>query len=284
MYTPRQGELGGEGGRQGLIVLDFAADVADHPAELGAQGSQSAVGALELLGMGVALMLDQGELADPLIGLAKLDPVLFGQAHEPLSGAVHQPSVGGEHYVLGLHRGVDDHLAEIRRLGRPGAGSYRQALLDQGRQPVFAHALTPTGHRQTVEDQAVAKELFAAEELEIGILHPAIAQRLVGEVVHGLQNRQPRHQPRRQRRLAGAVGVDRAEPVFQEPPVDPRGQLRQGMVHVDDLIQPSPEHIGLTRRSALHRTHLKYPSLTTTGTPPVRAALLDRGAGLKLRS
>src|SRR5947208_14916715 len=44
------------------LALDLAADVA---AEIGAQLPEHPVGALELFGMGIALMLDQGELAHP---------------------------------------------------------------------------------------------------------------------------------------------------------------------------------------------------------------------------
>src|SRR6266567_2565844 len=53
------------------------------------------------------------------------------------------------------------------------------------------------------------EKLLAAEVLEVRVLHPAIAQSLVGKVISVLEDRQPRHQPRRQRRLARLVGVDR---------------------------------------------------------------------------
>src|SRR6266542_2975898 len=53
------------------------------------------------------------------------------------------------------------------------------------------------------------EELLAAEVLEVRVLHPPIAQSLVGKVISVLEDRQPRHQPRRQRRLARLVGVDR---------------------------------------------------------------------------
>jgi hypothetical protein len=52
------------------VALDRVADVADHAAEIGPQRLQLLVGAFELLGVGIALMLDQGELAHPRIGLA----------------------------------------------------------------------------------------------------------------------------------------------------------------------------------------------------------------------
>jgi hypothetical protein len=50
-------------------------DVANDPAEIGLELAQAPVGALELMGMGVALVLDQCQLADPPIGLAQAHAV-----------------------------------------------------------------------------------------------------------------------------------------------------------------------------------------------------------------
>jgi hypothetical protein len=66
------------------VAIDLAGDVADHPAQIGPEFLERPVGAPELLGVGVPLMLDQRELADPRIGLAKLDAVFPGQAAEKL--------------------------------------------------------------------------------------------------------------------------------------------------------------------------------------------------------
>jgi len=54
--------------------------------------------------------------------------------------------------------------------------------------------------RQRVGDErskgpVVLEELLAAEELEIGVLEPAIAQRLVGEIVHVLEDGEAGHEP-----------------------------------------------------------------------------------------
>jgi hypothetical protein len=46
--------------------------------------------------------------------------------------------------------------------------------------------LAPAGERGAVEEQFVLEELLAAEELEIRVLEPALAQNLVGEVVQML--------------------------------------------------------------------------------------------------
>jgi len=101
----------------------------------------------------------------------------------------------------------------------------------------------------------VLEELLAAEQLVIGVLHPALAQHLVGKVVGVLEDDQPRHQSRRQRRLAGAVGVDRSELPLQEAPVDRPRQLHQRVAHVDDRVQPRAQKIGLSRLSPFLWSH-----------------------------
>lgn len=50
---------------QGCIAGDLATDVANGPAEIGLEPAQRLVGPLELLGVGIALVLDQRQLADP---------------------------------------------------------------------------------------------------------------------------------------------------------------------------------------------------------------------------
>src|SRR4029079_9761321 len=48
-----------------LLARDLAGDVADSAPEICSERAQRLVGPLELLGVGIALMLDQGELAHP---------------------------------------------------------------------------------------------------------------------------------------------------------------------------------------------------------------------------
>jgi hypothetical protein len=55
--------------------------------------------------------------------------------------------------------------------------------------------------------------------------------------------------------MAGFLGVDRAEPLLQEPPVDDLAELRQRMSHVDDLVEPRPEEIVLPAVPPLFRPH-----------------------------
>src|SRR5262249_38188752 len=68
--------------------------------------------------------------------------------------------------------------------------------------------------------QLVPEHHFPTEVLEIRVLHPSLAQRLVGEVVHMLENEQPGYQPRRQRRLPRSHPTHRAEASRPKVPID----------------------------------------------------------------
>ena len=119
--------------------------------------------------------------------------MLLGQPDQPLARPMHQLGVGRERHRLGLDRGVDDDLGKVGRFGSASARGDVQALLDQRDELLLAHALAPARHRRAVERQRVLKELLAAEQLIIGVLDPALAQNLVGQIVHMLEDRQARH-------------------------------------------------------------------------------------------
>jgi len=76
----------------------------------------------------------------------------------------------------------------------------------------------------------VLEELLAAEVLVIGVLDPALAQHFIGEVISVREDGQPRHQSRRQRRVAGIIRIDLAEASFQEPPIHRAPQRHQRML------------------------------------------------------
>src|SRR5450631_3832779 len=75
---------------QRLTVADLAGDVAFDAAKRSSDLARRLVGALELLGVGVALIGDPRIFADPLIGLAQRHAVPFGEAHEPPARPMHQ--------------------------------------------------------------------------------------------------------------------------------------------------------------------------------------------------
>src|ERR1700758_2123700 len=120
---------------------------------------------------------------------------------------MHQLRVGRKGDRLRLHRRVDDHTRKVRWPRRAGARRGRQALLDQRRELLLAHALSPARQRRAVEGGLVLKELLAAKQLKIRVLDPALAQRLVRQVMHGLEDRQARHEPRRQWRMPGMIAM-----------------------------------------------------------------------------
>jgi hypothetical protein len=137
-----------------------------------------------------------------------------------------------------LHRGIDDDASKIIGLHRASPGCDRQALLQQRLQPFFAHAIAPVGHRGAIERQPVLEKLLPAEVLVIRVLEPQFAHHLVAEVVGVFDDRKPRHQTRRQRRLAWAILVNGAEFLLQKSPVDRPRQLHQRVFRIDDLVEP----------------------------------------------
>src|SRR5262249_21220581 len=74
--------------------------------------------------------------------------------------------------------------------------------------------------RRAIKWQLVPEHHFPTEVLEIRVLHPSLAQRLVGEVVHMLENEQPGHQPSRQGRLPTSHPTHPAEAPRQKVPID----------------------------------------------------------------
>src|SRR5258705_10810568 len=113
---PAKAEQVSEAALEPMVAVDLAGNVADDAAQIGLELAQSLVGALELAGMGVALMLDQGELADPCVGLPGFHTQLFGQLHQLLTGPVHQLGVGGESDVLRPSPGIGHDRGEVARL------------------------------------------------------------------------------------------------------------------------------------------------------------------------
>ena len=168
-----------EGGLFAVIASNLAPDVAHDAAQKRADCAQRPVGALELLGVCIALMRDQRVLANTLIGLAQIEAMLFGQAHQLFPRAMHQFGVCRKRHGFGLNRRINDDFGEVGWLGRAGARGHIQAFLNQCSDFLLAHPLPPSGDRGAVERQRMAKKLFATKQLIIGIFYPALAQGLV---------------------------------------------------------------------------------------------------------
>jgi len=101
------------------VTVDFAVDVAQQPAEANAQELDGSIGALELVGMGVAPDHDGGPLGHPEIALPQPEAVLScegGHLHDRLVG---EPGIGGVGNRLGLNGGVDRHPLLAESLAPP---------------------------------------------------------------------------------------------------------------------------------------------------------------------
>ena len=241
-----QGEQIGETLLQRLVAVDFAADVADHPAQSGAQELEHPPGPLELMGVGIAADHDRRALGHPDIALPQPHIVAPGQIDQLLQRPVAEPRVGRMRDRLRLHRGVDHHPFEVARRQRPGLVRHRQALLKQRGELFLAEALAPVRQRRAVERQPVAEAQFAAEELVIRVLQPARAQCLVRQIVHVLQDQQPGHQPGGQAGLSRAGRTHPGKPPVEKPPIDLPRQPHQRMTQIDDRLQRRPQQILLT--------------------------------------
>src|SRR5260221_1766102 len=81
------------------------------------------------------------------------------------------------------------------------------------------------------------KHHFAAEILEIRVLYPPVAQRLVREIVHMFEDEQPGHQPCWQWRLPRPYATYRAETLPQKIPINLRRQPHHPIAKIDYLLQ-----------------------------------------------
>src|SRR5262249_25308212 len=133
---------------------------------------------------------------------------------------------------------------------RPGAVGHRKALLQQRGDLLLTQPLAPARERRAIKRQLVPEHHFPTEVLEIRVLHPPVAQRLVGEVVHVLENEQPGHQPCRQRRLPGSHPTHRAEASRQKVPIDLPRQPHERMTKIDDLLERRAKQVVLDGRRA----------------------------------
>jgi hypothetical protein len=147
---------------QHYLTTDLAANVADQPAKPGAQDAQLSMVAIELLGVGIAPRHHRRPLGDPRIGLPQPQPVLLGQAVEPLDRRVQQLGIGREGDVLGLHRGVDRDPRQVPGPQRAAGVRHPQAL-GQKQLKLVAEALPPVAQVRALVWELVLEELFAGK-------------------------------------------------------------------------------------------------------------------------
>ena len=241
------------------IAVDLAADVADDAAEPGAQEFELAPGALELVGMGIAPDHDGGALGHPQIALAQRRRLALGQADQLLDRPVDEPGVGRMRDRLLLHGGVHHDPLEILGLDRLRSVRDRKALLQERRELLLAQPLAPARQRRAVERRARAGTPLAAEVLEIRVLHPALAQRLVASrLCMCLRMNRPATSRVGNGGCRRPAATDRAEAPVEEPPVDLPRQPHQRMAKVDDRLQRRPKQVVLTIVARFR--HLDLPS------------------------
>src|SRR5262245_61443651 len=170
------------------VALDLAANITDDASKPRAQKLQFPPRAFELVGMRVAPHHDGGALGQAQIALAQLNALALGQLHQLLDRAMGEPGVGRMRDRLLLHSGIYRNPFEIFGVDRPGAVGHREALLQQRGDLLLTQPLAPARERRAIKWQLVPEHHFPTEVLEIRVLHPSLAQRLVGEVVHMLEN------------------------------------------------------------------------------------------------
>src|SRR5258705_8547447 len=102
--------------------------------------------------------------------------------------------------------------------------------------------------------EGVLEKLFTGEELEIRVVHPALAHPFIGQPVNVLEQQQPDHEAGLDARPA-VLAVERRDLAVDPVPIDLAGKQNQLVLHVDDLVQPRPEQIVRSRRLVLLRPH-----------------------------
>lgn len=117
----------------------------------------------------------------------------------------------------------------------------------------------PSRPRQRLIDErsngSSCRKTCSPQKLVIRVLDPALAQHLIGEVVHVLEDEQTRHQAHRQGPLARTRLVDGTPAPLQKSPIDPIGQPHQRMAEIDDLVQRRPEQVLLPLVPAVASWH-----------------------------
>jgi hypothetical protein len=114
--------------------------------------------------------------------------------------------------------------------------------------------LPPMAQVRALVRERVLEELLVGEELEIGVMDPALAHAFVGQPKDVLEQQQANDEAGLDPGSA-VLAVERRDLAVDPFPTDPAGELHQLMHHIDDLVEPRPEQIARTRRLMLLRPH-----------------------------
>ena len=236
-------------GQQSTRRFAFAFDVSDDPAQIVAQQLLLPFGPVPLPGMTVAPLHDEGLLAESLIGLAQIDSFSLGQLHQETAGLVVKPGIGREGDGFFLDGGID-----VNPLQMPfGQVLFALCRLDRYLEQLFhslrTDPLAPLHQGGRVEGKIVLEELEAAKVLPVAVLHELVNDCLVAHIVSVLEVVQPDEKANRQAGTTEVFGVQGAEFSVKDRPVDGVRQAIQGMLPIEDLIQPSTEQIALVTPS-----------------------------------
>lgn len=211
-----------------------------------------------------------------LVGLLERQCGPLGQPNELRMG--NQPAVSRKRDHLLLHRGIHDHALELGNSFRLQIGGNRerghQRFIDAG----FAERLLEPRQVHRRAWQARLKILLAADVLEIGILSPALAHRLIRQVIQALTTLQA---------FELAMHKQRHHRHFDLRKRHPRSEYREQMAQIDHRIQTATEeivvHCGIlklqifdsdryafrvlddsliTRKPAFHHDYINFLELT----------------------
>ena len=193
----------------------------------------------------VTTLLAEQVLGFAVVVLPKNDSTLLGTVYYPLSRTIIQPSVGRETNFLFLHRRVYIHSFELMWFYCFCLQSGVDRLLQQLSGTGISDALSPAHHTGRINGSFMLEELHSAEGLPVWILHPALNDVFVAEVVGVLQIVKSNHQSRTDSGSPGVGTIGRSEKLIEPIPVDDMGQFDQPMARVDDAAELNPEQIVL---------------------------------------
>src|SRR5262249_12616435 len=159
------------------VACDLAPDVANEPAEAGAQKAQLSTGAGGLVCMGIKPRPHDGAPCGGPKPFPPPPPPPPCPAGLPLDRGVQKLRIGWEGDVLGLHGGIDRDPRQILRPQRPALVRHPQAL-GQEKFQLAAEALAPMAQVRALVRKLVLEELLSGEVLEVWIIDPAVRTRL----------------------------------------------------------------------------------------------------------